>query len=126
MAPSICFLQYASGAKVRNAWRVLSLNHFSPAPETTLDHSHFGQLKLLFGRRPGLPDLQKQRDEFALTVSVRLGKDGFRAVSREIFNSRAAISVGAPRAMMQASLASEWVRRGTTTGSSAQAFRLLN
>jgi hypothetical protein len=33
-----------------------------------------------------------------------------RAVSREIFNFRAAISGGAPRAMMQASLASEGVR----------------
>jgi hypothetical protein len=33
-----------------------------------------------------------------------------RAVSREIFNSRAAINGGAPRAIMQASLASEGVR----------------
>jgi hypothetical protein len=53
MAPRICFLQYAPGVKVGNAWRVLSLNHFSPGPETKLDHSHFGQLKLFFGRRPG-------------------------------------------------------------------------
>ena len=85
MAPRICFLQYAPGVKVGNAWRVLSLNHFSPGRETKLDHSHFGQLKLLFWPPSrSLPDLQKQRDEFALTVSVRLDKDGFQLISRRL------------------------------------------
>jgi hypothetical protein len=47
-------------------------------------------------------------------MRIGLGEHGFqliRAVSREIFNSRAAISGGAPRAMIQASLASAGVRR---------------
>src|ERR1019366_7955538 len=46
-------------------------------------------------------------------VSVLANTDfnWLRAVSREIFNSRAAMAGGAPRAMMQASLASEGVRQ---------------
>jgi len=58
--------------------------------------------------------LQEQRDKFALAMRVRLGKHGFQLIARrlrEIFNSRAAISGGAPRAMMQASFASDGVRR---------------
>jgi hypothetical protein len=41
-------LQYAPGVKVRNAWRVLAINHFSLGSEIKLDHSHFGQLKIAF------------------------------------------------------------------------------
>ena len=61
-----------------------------------------------------LLDLQKQRDQFALAMRIRLGKDGFQLISRRlpgIFNSRAAISGGAPRAMMQATFASDGVSR---------------
>ena len=60
-----------------------------------------------------LLDLQEQRDKLALAMRVRLGKHGFQLIARRlpVFNSRAAISVGAPRAMMQASFASEGVRR---------------
>ena len=31
-----------------------------------------------------LPDLQEQRDQFALAMRVRLGKDGFQLISRRL------------------------------------------
>jgi len=31
-----------------------------------------------------LPDLQKQRDQFALAMRVRLGKDGFQLIARRL------------------------------------------
>jgi len=61
-----------------------------------------------------LLDLQKQRDQFALAMRVRLGKDGFQLISRRLpgYLQLPGGDIGrSPRAMMQATFASDGVSR---------------
>src|ERR1019366_1639199 len=110
-------LQYAPVVKVRNAWRVLAINHFSSGSEIKLGPSQLSNWKIGF-RSPyrtfTRPALTARRVRFA---------DAYRFWQRPI-STDCAPSLGKSltpepqyweerraRLMMQASLASEGVRR---------------